>query len=130
MTDLWPEDIGQGKVRAPVMILKEQAAALGKKTANVVEATVESTSSGTRWTMYDFVHEFYLVGPLLNNYRYQLFTARNGVDLYPVKVEFSEFGEDRVTASSEEELLNILGRIFSSDKTRKVVDAIIAQSQN
>ena len=67
MTDLWPEDIGQSKVRAPVMILREQAATLGRRTANVVEAMVESSSERDRFTDYDFVHNFYLVGPILNN---------------------------------------------------------------
>jgi hypothetical protein len=126
VTDLWPEDIGRlpADKKAPVAILKEQAAALGKRTSNIVEAEVEARSAA----FGAFRHDFYLVGPFLNDYRYRLFWISNGINLYPVKVDFEGFENHSASARTEEELKQLLRKIFESDKTRRVIAAIYAQS--
>jgi len=50
--DFWP-DLGSVKPRTPLLILKEQAALLGKHTKNLVVADVETHTSNGR-----FFHRF------------------------------------------------------------------------
>src|SRR5881296_859505 len=90
--DLWGE-IQPPDVRTPVSILREQAALLGQKTKNLVEASVETTSSGGT-----FYHTFKLVAPALDNYTYQLFRIRHGIQLYPVYVEGPLYSDDDYAA--------------------------------
>ena len=71
MIDLWPDDIEHTSVKAPVTILKEQGALLGRKTDNLVEGVVARdrrlfTEPG------DFRYSFYLAAPALGDYRYRL----------------------------------------------------------
>lgn len=133
MTDLWPEDIGVTDVKAPVAILKEQAAALGRRTKNVVVGIVvtETISTG------QFGYSFYLDAPLLQ-FSYKLFKIRHGVELYPVRINpdedirkeiAAERKLDLLLAKTESDFLNLLSLIFRSEKTRKVLQAIISQSR-
>jgi hypothetical protein len=62
--DLWPEDLVAEIPRTPKDILLEQAAALGKKTKNVVRAKVRSRQDQDG----DLVHRFVLYAPALGNY--------------------------------------------------------------
>ena len=76
--DFWG-DIGADPVRSPVAVLREQAALLGSKTKNLVEARVETS------TFRDtFRHAFLLVVPTLD-YQYQLFSVSHGLEMYPLE---------------------------------------------
>ena len=77
--DFWGE-LGVDHVKSPVSILREQAALLGKKTNNLIEAQV-----GTEAFQSDFIHSFNIVVPALD-YRYLLFSIRHGANIYPIKV--------------------------------------------
>jgi hypothetical protein len=125
--DLWPDDILFLEQRAPVTILKDQAFALGKRTQNIVIADVRSHQDvmGTR----KFEHSFVIRAPSLN-YEYQLFSVTHDIELYPVQLFFEDFKEGRAFAGSEREFLRLLQEVLSSDKTRKVVAAIYAQTQH
>jgi hypothetical protein len=121
-TDFWPDDIRQSNQRTPVALLREQATALGEKTRNVVTAEVESDSAGQ-----EFVHELYLVAPVLH-YRYQLLTIRHPLFFYPMGVTVPDtFDWD--TVDSEEAFVVWLKGVLASDKTKKVIQALIDQSQ-
>jgi len=83
-----------------------------------------------------FVHSFYLVAPTLDNYRYKLFDIAHPVDLYPVDFHLDEDiqeellsknGKEPLSAQTEDELTNILGKILNSEKAKHVVHAILAQ---
>src|SRR5579863_7944791 len=84
-TDFWGEIVAVD-VRTPVAILREQAAALGTKTKNLVEATVYTESYRGA-----FRHLFNLVVPGLDNYTYNLLTIEHGISLYPVTVVGRDF---------------------------------------
>lgn len=138
MSNLWPKDIGQTALRAPVMILREQAALLGEKTHNVVKAEVDTLGPYSEYNPHaeKFAHRFYLVAPTLDDYRYKLFEITHSVVLYPVdfhldediqKELLSKNGKSNLSAQSEEELVKILGKIFNSAKSRHVVHALLAQ---
>jgi hypothetical protein len=139
MNDLWPDDIGISSLRAPLTILKEQAANLGQKTKNIVEARVMQLESNSYLKDYDFVYGFFLTSAALNNYQYLLFTAKMTVDFYPLRIEYEtsigeELGGDYtgigffVEVRDEEQFFAVLKEIFSATKTRRVVQALLAQS--
>lgn len=123
---LWPEDIAVTDEVAPVVILKEQASLLGQRTNNLVEARVLPGQS--HYSEYPFVYYFELVAPALDHYRYRLFEIAHGVEFYPVRIEFEEFATPR-DAPGEDEFLLELAAIFSSDRTKRIVSSLIAQSK-
>ncbi|MBC8042593.1 MAG: hypothetical protein IAF08_04030 [Rhizobacter sp.] len=136
--NLWPKDIvDTSDLVTPVSILKEQASLLGEQTQNLVEAKVETSSI----TNGQLMHVFYLVAPALDNYKYRLFTIYHGVELYPLDLVdpeekiFFDPSDHTVIAQtsrpvkSQEELLERLRHIFSSPQTKKVINALIAQSR-
>jgi len=119
--DLWPGDIGEGDLRTPVAILKEQATLLGTKTDQLVAAEVESRAEADV-----FFHRFYLVAPALE-YKYKLFTVRHPVSLYPMVGYFSDGRQEQI--HSEEEFIEWLRGVLTSEETRGIVRALIAQSK-
>jgi hypothetical protein len=130
-------------IKSPLSILKEQASMLGPKTQMIVKAEVERgniefylrSNFIPAADFKKFIYEFYIVAPFLN-YRYRLFSIIHDVDLYPVEflldVEIEEeiIGEENqlLRADSESEFIDRLGRILNSDKTKKVIRALLAQS--
>ena len=143
--DLWPDIIRMSgtSARSPVAILRQQAAYLGDKTQNIVEAEV-STSAHIRsladpetlairrtpgliiMPPYDFTHTFRLVAPLLDNYKYDLFIVMHNVVIYPLVFKYQD--ED-YQVGDEEEFLDRLQAVLSSEKTREIIEQLIALSE-
>ena|SRR5689334_13433918 len=125
--DLWPEDIGSPiDLTAPVNILKEQAALLGDKTHNIVEAEVK-----TEFVDHDSAlrHYFYLVAPALNHYRYRLFRIKHQpTNFYPIEITGAALKEPSII-NSEDELREVLKNLFFSEQTRRIIQSLIAQSR-
>jgi hypothetical protein len=96
--DLWPGEIENVEVKAPVVILREQAALLGSKTKNIVEAKI--TKYPLSIVKRDFQFGFFLRAPALSGYTYSLFSIAHDISLYPVDffpdddiwVEFRQMG--------------------------------------
>ena len=99
--------------------MSEQAALLGEKTQNLVVAEVAS-----RAVVSIFYHNFNLVAPALEGYRYNLFTLQHTIDLYPVT--FMAFGSV-LTIQSQEELIERLREALSDERTTNVIKSLIAQ---
>ena len=163
MSQLWPENIVEGKDESPpIAILKEEASALGTMTQNLVLGEISALrpldhiiskkfdSHRTQTHLYNaalkgmfhevaesehslpFRYSFNLVGPTLQNYRYQLFLISHDTNLYPVRFDLDmdleeELGEN-VIAGTRGEFLKTLEQIFSAKKTRQVIHAILAQA--
>src|ERR1039458_5495801 len=121
--DLWGE-IVPAAVRTPLAVLREQAALLGPKTKNLIEATV--TTSKARF-LDQFVHHFNLVAPTLDGYKFELFSVTHGIALYPVSVPGDPQGPPTTTLSSEEELIEWLRHKLSSRDTKEIVSNLLAQ---
>src|ERR1700688_3150068 len=115
-TDLWG-DIQPSAIRTPVAILREQAALLGNKTQNLVEARVRTLVFAGSFHLY-----FELVAPALNDYTYCLFELEHGPAFYPVRVRPSK------ELQTEEQLVDWLRRRLSSDETKKIVGNLLAQA--
>jgi hypothetical protein len=124
--DFWPDDIGQTDLRTPVALLREQAAALGEKTRNVVTAEVESESVPPSDEKL-FTYSLYLVAPAIR-YRYQLLTIRHPITLYPISVTTPKM-PNWAKVGSEQDFANWLKTVLASNETKMIIRALMAQSQ-
>jgi hypothetical protein len=154
--DLWPDTFSIEGLNAPVNLLREQAALLGKKTNNLVQADVKQDKS----SFGKFTYSFYLAAPALN-YQYRLFQIHHDVSLYPVivlvenaiSVEISADFERAskqfnltdlakmmdpsaeredvrfkgLQAQSEEEFVSLVREVLNSTKTVRIISALLAQ---
>ncbi len=124
--DLWPQSIKVARV-SPATILKEQASFLGQKTKNIVIAEV--------WTrpvdQLDTISAvFVLIAPALDNYKFVLFTMRCKIEnLYPVYIHSDTLGIDQTVIENEAELFSALEQIFAHEKTMRVINSMLCQSQ-
>jgi len=142
MEDLWPENLVSAKERMPVEILRDQAVLLGQKTRNLLEGRVKRIEPSDMVGLGDFAWAFSIVSPALGNYSYRLFAIRYGADVYPVTFDVEEVitqelptwapklskGNNRtLLAHSEAEFIEVVRAILGSERTRKLIAAILAQ---
>ena len=120
--DLWPADFALEERTPPVTILRQQAVLIGRKTKNLVEGDVETSTTAANV----FVHTFYLMAPVLDDFRYPVLTAVHDIGLYPVTVEAD--GKETLCAN-EDAFYTALQLVFTSEKTHKVITALLAQSK-
>jgi hypothetical protein len=118
-TDFWGE-IETSAIKTPLSIMREQAAALGPRTKNLVEAKVETKIFGGQ-----FIHTFELVVPSLDNYTYQLFQIQHPAQMYPIMVM-----SPTIALHTEDEFMVWLRDRLSSEQTRKIVSNLLAQAQS
>lgn len=118
---LWPTGIGECDQVSPVFILKNQASRLGSLTGNRVYARVESSAAED-----EFRHGFIIVANGLN-YESELFKVTHGIDFYPLRIYFNKFGRGLQSASSEQELISQLEEFFHSERTTRLINALLAQ---
>ncbi|MFN0124354.1 MAG: hypothetical protein ACKV2V_27965 [Blastocatellia bacterium] len=124
--DLWPNDIGvlDTDFLTPVGILREQASRLGEKTKNIVEARVSTSKNGPT-----LIHTFTLVAPAMDNYQYALLgVSHPAFELYPVNIQYFPTNAG-LAARAQDEFLERLGQYLSTEKTRNIIQSLIAQSQ-
>jgi len=119
-TDFWGE-IAPAAVRTPLAILREQAALLGAKTKNLIEATVATSVNGPQ-----FQRRFNLVVPSLGNYTYELFWVTHGIEMYPIIVPLAPPKDRELT--TEQEFTEWLRGKLSSDATKKIIVNLLAQA--
>jgi len=119
--DFWGNDFDTTAFIPPVTILREQAAALGRKTKQLVTAEVDTTQ------MYSSIMQtMTLVAPALDNYRYKLFTTVHDIDLYPTRTTFNSNLYEAEDADAFREVLRI---ILSDPSTQRIVKSLLAQSK-
>ena len=139
--DLWPEEIKESsEVLSPLRIIKEQASLLGKKTKNIVVAGVQQQRTNIKSN--NFNYDFY-IGSGVQEYRFVLFSFRYSYKLYPVYIdidsdilaeyyeELSPFWSEKHNAlslSDTDEIIIVLGIIFKSSKTIKIINALLELS--
>lgn len=122
--DFWPA-IKPPRLRLPVVILRQQASSLGRKTKNLVTARVVSDQEGK-----NFVHALEVVAPALGGYTYSVLTVQHPVPIYPIRV-LDHLRDDQIKeANSEAEFEDILRGILSSDEMRQLLEVLIAQSES
>jgi len=139
--NLWPDEIAtDGGLEGPATVLKEQAALLGQKTKNLVEADVESNSSeddsGRFW-------DHFVIFSSVINYRYMLFVVSYPFEFYPATIYWDGYPEKHFVdidgdtvrreqsqnVASRAELEEELKRIFSHPKTIRIIQALISRTR-
>jgi hypothetical protein len=122
--DLWPDDIAVvGDLKPPLVILREQASLLGSKTNNLVEGRVVTNPAQSGY----FRHSFIVDSPALA-YTYTLFHVSHPPELYPALIT-DDNGNSIGEAGNKEAFVEQLKKALSSDKTKRIITALIAQVQ-
>ncbi len=116
--DFWPASIGETTLITPASILKEEASYLGPKTKQLVKAEVRSSTSGD-----NFVQQFMIVAPGLNNYSFLLFYVLHPITLYPATLQWQN---TNYVIPNQAGLTAKLKEILESGQTRQVVEALLA----
>jgi hypothetical protein len=125
----WPTDLVDEVPQTPLDIMNLQAAALGKRTGNLVIAKVITEPEGDT-----FYHNFLLVAPTLD-YSYSLFFIQHGIDLYPAYVGDSYFSLQREATqnkeiANEDELKTFLKSRLSEERTVRIVRNLLSQAKS
>jgi hypothetical protein len=120
---LWPPDFGEPVLLTPLAILRQQGAALGEQTQNIVVGRVTTQSEGDT-----FVQRFSLYCPPLG-YQSVLFVVKHGIELYPATIVVANDLGANLTASNPEDLKRHLKNLFAHAKTKKIVASLLAQSR-
>jgi hypothetical protein len=118
--DFWPADLGGGDPDAPVVLLRTQASLLGQKVKSILEARVSTDAFGGS----GFRHTFELVVPAIS-YSYRLFWIQHGVDPYPVTWTLES---QQGTLASKEEFTEWLRGTLGSDRTKRIIQTLLAQA--
>jgi hypothetical protein len=122
--DLWPNDFGTSDSVPPVAILRKQASALYRKTNYVLSAQVETHNSGS--TIY---HLLYVIAAPLDNYKYEILRVSHEPVFYPLHIRCDDANLYDKLIKTEQEFTSILRTIFASEKVKRVINSLLAQSQ-
>jgi len=122
--NLWGDLPAVDDTATPLRMMREQANILRQVTRGVLHASITTTplSEGR------MRHSFYLVAPLLNDYRHLLFSVEHGIDPYPAAFT-SAHPSKPLTCKKQKDFENILTSLLQDPSTRKAVAALIANSQ-
>ncbi len=118
---LWGDLSNLKRVTTPKTILREQAAAVGQATDNVVHAQVSTVGQ-----VDDFQHRLEFVAPGLNNYTFTVATVLHGIDIYPCVLRRHD--GDSEECKDEAALGEKLGTVLSSDRTHEILASLVSQS--
>jgi hypothetical protein len=124
-SSLWPTDFGEPVLLTPLAILRQQGAALGVQTSNIVVGRVDTRGDGDGFMQLFSVY----CAPL--DYQIALVIVRHGIDLYPATVSTASIGSEfsTQTAADPEQLRAVLRDIFALPKTKKIIASLLAQSR-
>lgn len=122
--NLWGELDVEENIRTPTAILKEQADALSTLTKGILDGRVGIDQGGK-----GLILEFFIVARAINGYSYELLNVTHDVELYPAYVFTQTNNRGRVECNDEQEFEDYLGEILSSNKVKRIISALIAQSK-
>jgi len=121
ISNLWPKDIIRPEQElTPYDILKQQAAEIEEMSDGVIKGRV-----GREAYNEQFALTFRIFAPRLE-YSYELFTASHSFDYYPLRCYF-EGREEMIT--DREGFYDWLKRVFSSEKTIKIINTLRRQAE-
>ena len=127
--NLWGDIENLPLSKAPIAILKEQSQILEKLTKGLLTGYISNNRTNNRNN--DFLFDFFIRAPSLNNYQYNVLTIHYDAGLYPVEVtdmtvNIGELMKQEKYKNDEEFELN-LQRILSSAKVKRVLSGLLAQ---
>ena len=122
LNNFWP-NIGVENIVTPVTLLRIAASQLGEKTQQLITADIVTTIS-----LRKFDHEFAIVVPSLDHYRYSPFRIRHAIDsFYPIEA-FLSGGTAQL--STEADFRAWLVRVLAGPDTTKLINTILTQIQS
>ncbi|MGV3724381.1 MAG: hypothetical protein ACO1SX_26085 [Actinomycetota bacterium] len=123
--DLWPNDLGSTAEITPLVILRDQATALGHKTQQIVEGEVRTRPLNPEM----LEHEFFLRVPALGDSRFLLLIVQQPtIELYPVTVQAPRQQLEQ-QCGDQGQFQDTLRQVFWSGETRSVVERLISQAK-
>ena len=141
-TNLWADIVEVITEPSPKGLMKEQAAYLKAKTKGLLVAEVATYQVDKSLVVSEdffgygklqqnqnnenFIQTFYNVVPTLK-YRYILFTVSHTILGFPA--EFTYDDDRKLIANNEKEFLDILKQILSSEKTQRILSALLIQAR-
>jgi len=129
--DLWPDEIAVAdEPTPPITILKQQAALLGRKTKNLVEAEVRTEVTDFQRILR---HTFLLIAPVVGLNQYPLLYVEHPVDrLYPATVKVNPADASSsvrvIPTKDETEFKEQLKAVFADEATKRLISNLRAQS--
>lgn len=124
--DLWG-DIKEVKLPGnPKKILKEQADAIGEKTKYVISGKVLGRSDLVKGKP-SFQAALIIVARRLDNYTYELLSTSYPLEMYPLNL-YSFPHKLSYECNTEEEFIERLQEILSSEEVMKTIAALVSQS--
>lgn len=120
-------------VRTPLSILREQAAALTEQTKGVLVGEVDVTRDDNG----DLRIRMDVVSPALNNYRYRILSYKQPISMYPGTLFAEVMAVNKLQpkdaikiVDNESDFISDIKIVLSSEKTKEVLAALIAQSRD
>lgn len=127
--NLWGDFGSAEAIRTPTTVLNEQASALNVATKGVLRGKIEVES-----VRGEFQIVLSIVAPAINNYEFEVLQVSHGIELYPATVvaawERHSADTGEVECENEDEFTRALARILGSDRVRRVISSLIAQSRS
>lgn len=121
----WPEDLVDETIVPPGRILSEAAEELSRRTGGTLKAEpmqIGEPRSG------ELIYAFYLVADALRGFRYELFRVLVPAQMYPLEIRGGIL-DTSFQPGDEQAFRKKLQDLFASDKVRKVVSALVAESK-
>ena len=132
--NLWGQIPSTGSIRAPILILREQAGLLGQATNNILQGDVtilkqrDYSITGGIVREYDFQVTLSIVAPALDNYRIAIVQVLHGIKIYPLTVRNLTNNTEN-DCGDEVSFLNAIREILSSEETHRIIQSLLAQSE-
>jgi hypothetical protein len=123
--NMWGEFDNPVNQRTPTSILREQAAILNQLTKGVLIGSIEQEPAPNNVLVYNFA----ITAPAINNHKFTILTVQYAITIYPLTLT------DRTTqvqrqCLNEEAFTTTLKGILSSLQVRRVISALLIQSQD
>lgn len=122
--NLWGEIKDLPKIKSPVAILNEQTQLLEQLTNGLLTGRTARVSNDPNQFMFDFS----INAPSLNNYSYTVLRIAHDIGLYPVNLIDLKQGAS-VRCNDVSEFETELGKIFSSPEIQRVITGLLSQIQ-
>src|ERR1017187_4016271 len=122
---MWGEISDPVNQRTPTSILREQALILNQLTKGVLIGSIEQEPTVNNNLVYNFA----ITAPAINNHKFAILTVQYSIAIYPLTLT------DRTTqvqrqCLNEESFASTLKGILSSTQVKRVIAALLIQSQD
>jgi hypothetical protein len=123
--NMWGEINTPVNQRTPTSILREQAAILNQLTKGVLIGSLEQEPTNHNTLVYNFA----VTAPAINNHKFSILTVQYSITIYPLTLTDHTTQVQR-QCLNEEAFISTLKGILSSTQVRRVISALLIQSQD